>query len=373
MALAALTACGGSAGSGTTAGGLPAEIELHSVNELTGPAGVAGVEIQKGYDLAITKINAEKVLGDSTLKISYDDTGGKPAVGAGFASQAVAKRYPIVFGSPVGPVALAEAPLFAKAQQPTIFNEAASPGVIAGPTIFRMTPVINDYYGITLDYLQSKGIKTLAILTNSDQPSLQEMAKRAQDEAGKRGYTVVSYDVVVSTQTDVAATVTKIASGKPDAVAALVQTGQNATVVKGLAEAGYTGLVSSSTSAGGGVLKPAGAAADGVVWSTNYTYQQAGQANTEFVAGFKAAYGSDPTNWAATAYDAMFFAARSLAEAKSVDKAAVSAAMLKIGTAGFQGIRGDHLTVKDGQLQPSGVMVEWRAGAQHLIPGQGGA
>ncbi|MGI5242260.1 ABC transporter substrate-binding protein [Dactylosporangium sp. CA-139066] len=362
-----LAGCGKAAESGSSTG-LPSTIELHSINELTGPAGIAGVEIQKGYDLAIKKINETKLLGNTTLKISYDDTGGKPAVGASFASKAVAASYPIVFGSPVGADALAEAPILAKAKQPTIFNEAASNGVIAGPTIYRMTPVLSDYYNLTLEYLKSKNVKTLAILTNSDQPSLQQMAQEAKDDAAKYGYTVVSSDVVVSTQTDVAATVSKIAAAKPDAVAALVQTGQNSTVVKQLSEAGYTGLITSSTSAGGGALKAAGAAANGVVWATNYTYQQTGNGNEDFVKAFNAAYGTNPTNWAATAYDAMFFAARSLAEAKSVDKAAVAAALQKVGTEGFTGIRGD-VKVKDGQQVASGVMVRWQDGNQVPVTG----
>jgi branched-chain amino acid transport system substrate-binding protein len=362
-----LTGCssGGSGGSGS-GGGLPDTITLQSINDLTGPAGVAGQEIKKGYDLALKKINGSDLLGGSTLKIEYKDSAGVPGTGAQLASQAVTGKFPIVFGSPVGGVALAEASILARAKQPTIFNEAASPGVIANDWIYRMTPVIADYYGTTLEYLKSQNIKTLSVLTNTDQPSLLEVADHAVKEADKYGYKVISTDKVISTQPDVSAIASKIAARKPEAVAAVVQTGQNASVVKALREAGYEGLITSTTSAGGGILGSAGKAADGVVWSANYAWQQEGAANEEFVKDFTAAYKTKPTNWAATAYDAMFFAAESLKKAGSIDKAAVHKAMKSIGDTGFDGVRG-RITVEKNQISPSAVMVEWRDGKQEVL------
>jgi branched-chain amino acid transport system substrate-binding protein len=323
---------------------------------------VAGLEIQKAYQLAVKDIEAEGLLGKSKIELSFEDTGGKAPVGASLASAAVTKDYPIVFGSPVGGIALAEAPIFARAKQPTIFSEAGSDGVIASDHIFRMTPTIPSYYHKTLEYLKSKGTKKLAVVTNTDQPTLASMAKQAQDQAGKYGYAVSSYDELISTQADVSATVTKMLAPHPDAVALLVQTGQNATFVKALRDAGYTGLITSSTSAGGGVLKSIGETGNGVVWATNYTHQQPGERNKKFVAEFQAAYNSLPTNWAAAAYDAMYFAAHSLKEADSVDKEKVVSAMKKVGTEGFDGVRG-KVTVKDGQQEAtSSTMVMWQDG-----------
>jgi len=362
--LTAVTACSpasSSSGAGSGGDGLPKDIKLKVISELSGPAGVAGLEIKRGYDLAVKDINSRKVVGDSTLSLSYSDTAGKPATGASLASSAVTGGFPIVFGSPVGADALAEAPIFAKAKQPTIFNEAGADGVLAGKYIFRMTPTIPSYYSTLLKYLQSQNIKTLSVITNSDQPTLTQMAKEAQQDAATYGYKVVSYDSVISTQTDVSATVTKVAQAHADAVAVLVQTGQNATFVKGLAEAGYKGLVTSSTSAGGGVLAGAGAAANGVVWATDYASQQGGPSNAEFVKAFQAAYGHEPTNWAAAAYDSMHFAALSLQKAGSTDRDKLQQAMTEIGEQGFDGVLGS-VHVKDGQQTPVSTLVKWENG-----------
>ncbi len=357
-----VSACGSAGSSGGGSGGaLPSVVSLPVISELSGPAGVAGLEIQKGYQLAAKDINSSKLLGEHTIELTFDDTGNKVATGASLASKAVTKNAPIVFGSPVGTVALAEAPIFARANQPTIFNEAGSNGVLVNKYIYRLTPTIPSYYSKTLEYLKSQNIKTLAIVTNSDQPTLTQMAEEARNDAAKYGYTVASYDSVVSTQADVASTVSKMVSNQPDAVALDVQTGQNATFVKGLADAGYKGLVTATTSAGGGVLNTIGAAGNGVVWSTNYTYQQAGDLNAKFVKEYNDAYGKNPTNWAASAYDSMFFAARSLKEAGSTNNDKMQAAMQKIGAEGFEGVLG-KVVVKDNQQQAVSTLAKWQDG-----------
>lgn len=361
-----LTACGSSSDTASSGGGkagaLPGTISLHVISELSGPASVAGLDIQKGYELAVKDINASDTLGGSKIELTFEDTGGKAPVGASLASQAVSKKPPIIFGSPVGGIALAEAPIFARAKQPTIFNEAGSEGVIASEYIFRMTPTIPSYYSKTLEYLKSQNVKSLAVVTNTDQPTLEPMAAQARDQAAKYGYSVASYDTLISTQADVSSTVTKMLASRPDAVALLVQTGQNATFVKALRDAGFTGLITASTSAGGGVLTSIGKVGNGVVWATNYTHQQTDARNQKFVKDFEAAYGKKPTNWAAAAYDAMHFAANSLKEAGSTDPEPLLAAMKKVGTEGFDGVRG-RVTVKDGQqAATSSTIVKWMDG-----------
>src|SRR5215218_5609846 len=79
---------GGGSGGGGGGDGLPDTVTLMSINGLTGPVAFAGTNAQKGYDLAIEEIEADGLLGDTTIEIEYKDSAASAQEAASFASQA---------------------------------------------------------------------------------------------------------------------------------------------------------------------------------------------------------------------------------------------------------------------------------------------
>jgi len=59
---------------------------------------------------------------------------------------------------------VAVAPILGRANQPTIFTQAGSSGVLVSKYIFRMTPLQTTQFPLTLKWLKSKGVKTVSVL-----------------------------------------------------------------------------------------------------------------------------------------------------------------------------------------------------------------
>jgi branched-chain amino acid transport system substrate-binding protein len=368
VAVAALLAACGSSGTspGDTAKGLPSTIRLYSIQDLTGVSAAIGGSDEQGMNLAVSEINGQRFLGSSKLTISYGDSATTPSTGADVATQAVAGSYAVVFGSPTSTVAQAEAPIFARSHQPAVFTQAGGGGVLIGPSIFRMTNQQATRLPLTLDWLHSRGARKVAVLQDSDNATLSGLTQVVEADASGLHMQVVGVVSVLLTQSDISAAITKLLSYHPDAIQLNVQPTQNPTAVAEIRRAGFSGPIGAQDGAGGGVLAGAGAAADGVTWAADWFAGAAakfGPTSEDFAKDYQARYGQAPTNFAAEAFDAVWFAARALKEANSVNRADVTAALTKIGQDGFDGVLG-HIRVVDGQEQTTPVLVQWQDGKE---------
>ena len=83
-----------------------------------------------------------------------------------------------------------------------------------------------------------------------------------------------------------------------------------------------------------------------------------GSVSTSFTKAYEAKYHASPSDWAAEAYDATFYAARAIKMANSVSPAAVDAALISEGETGFTGVLGQAKVV-NGQEQATPVLVQW--------------
>jgi len=138
---------------------------------------------------------------------------------------------------------------------------------------------------------------------------------------------------------------------------------QNATAATELKQGGFTGKLIAEDGAGNGTLDAAGGAANGVVWASDWVPGAPfGSISTSFTQAYEAKYGTKPSDWAAEAYDATFYAARAIKMANSVSPAAVDAALISEGAAGFTGVLGPAKVV-NGQEQATPVLVQWLNGA----------
>ena len=98
---------------------------------------------------------------------------------------------------------------------------------------------------------------------------------------------------------------------KPDLVSMLLVGASNPTAMKQLRQAGYNGPVLGNSGASAGNLKPAGEDGNGMVWAADFNYQQSAASSQEFVKKYTDEFGEEPLNYAAEAYDAAWFLAKS--------------------------------------------------------------
>lgn len=348
--------------------GLPKTIQFLSIQDLSGIAGKPGADTKLGMDLAVEEINKTNLLGGSKIEISYRDSATNPAQGASLMSAAVGQKNAIVFGSVSSNVAIAEAPIAQRARQPLIFTQAGSKGILeAGNYVFRATPLQLDYQHVTVDWMKKNGIKSMGIITDTNIPTINDLRAVYKDLAPKAGIKIVADEESTSSAADISTQLTKIREAAPDAVFINVLGSRNATAVSQLRQNGFKGRIVGMQGMGGNVLASLGELGEGVVWATDFNPGQTNPGAVKFVAAYKAKNnGQVPGFFQAEGYDAVMFAAMALKKANSVEAEAVIKALEAVGTEGFEGAAG-LVKFSGRQQQGSGVMVEWRKGAEAPI------
>ncbi|WP_158550672.1 ABC transporter substrate-binding protein [Geodermatophilus sp. TF02-6] len=375
--LMSAAACGGGDGGGggdsgggdSGGGGLPDTIRLVSVNPTTGVVAFAGNAANKGYQLAVEEINSSDLLGGSTLQLDLVDTKSEAQTAAQQATTAIADQdVSAIFGSVSSAEAVAMSPLLQKQGLPVVYTQAGSEGVIAGDYTWRATPLMSSYYPIVSRFVEEQGARSIGVVYTSALPTLDEVGSTTIPQMAKDlGIQVTaSIDTPATTQ-DFSAPISQVLDTNPD-IMAILQTGaSNVTAMQQLRQAGYTGPVLGNSGAGAGNLKPAGADGAGMVWPVDFNYQQTATSSQDFVQAYRAKYDEDPLNYAAEAYDAAYFLARSIAAAGSADRAAIKDAMVEEGTKTFDGALGEGLSWEDNTIVVPGVVVQWNGTAEEIL------
>jgi len=347
--------------------GLPKVIKIHAISDLTGAAALYGQAELKGWDLAVKQINSSGLLGKSKIDFSTSDDTSSSTVAAGLASQAVNGKYAVVISAPASANAVVEAPIFSKAHQVTVFNQAGSSGVLISPYMFRLTPTAANQYPAALQYLQSQNVKSVADIYLDDNPTLTGVDAVVASDASTYGLTDVGHVGITSTTTDVTSAVTTILGFKPGAVAILLNGAAAASVVSQLRADGFTGQIIAYSSIGVGVLSGLGASANGVVWPSDWIAPGTTATSIKFAASFQKAYGVTATNYSAESFDSMYFIAYALKLAGTTNQVKLKNAMTTVGEKGFNGVLSNGIKVIDGQEIASARLAVWVNGAAAIL------
>lgn len=353
-------ASGGAAGGGS----LPAKVSVTAIEDLTGAAGYAGLLTQNGMNVAVSEINSTKFLGSTTLSVDYRDDASNTQQAAALANTAVLSDTPMIFGPVASTSALAISPITQRGGLPTIFTQANADGINIGNYIYRATATQLQFSPIVGPYLNSKGVKSLAFIYQSDNATSASFATSLVPAfASKFGMKITQTTGELGTAADFTATVSKSIKDSPDAIGECGVGAFNTGVIKQLRAAGYKGIIFACSGAGGGVLDPLGSVANGVVWATDYSANLNNPVNTKFSALYKAAYSKSPSNFAAEGYDAVWFFARALKSSNSATRAGVLKGLETIASQGFSGALG-NVTFKGRDEQVDGVIVAYQNGTE---------
>jgi branched-chain amino acid transport system substrate-binding protein len=296
--------------------------------------------------------------------VKFTDTKGEIPTAASAVSTAIAdKTVAAAFGSVSSQEAVAQSPLAQKGGLPIIYTQAGSEGVVVGDYTYRVTPLMSSYYGVLKKFVQDNGWKTVGVIYTST-PTLEEVATKSIPALGLD--VVASVNTTPTTQ-DFASPIQQVLAKKPDVVSILQVGAANPTAMTQLRQAGYTGPVLGNSGASAGNLKPAGPNGSGMVWAIDFHREQDVASSKKFVDAYKAEYNEDPLNYAAEAYDAAWFLAKSIKDAGSADRAKIKDGMAAVAKKPFDGALGEGLTFKDQTIQVAGAAVEWTGDTDKLL------
>ncbi|MFW6773892.1 ABC transporter substrate-binding protein [Nocardioides sp. CPCC 205120] len=366
-----VAACGSVSGGGgpSATDELPETIKVVSINPTTGVVAFAGESANKGYQLAIDQINEQDFLEGSSIEIEYVDTKSEPQTAAQEFTQVTAGGdISAVFGSVSSNEAVAMSPLAEQAKMPIIYTQAGSDGVVTGDYTWRATPLMREYYPLMEQYIEETGAESIGIIYTEATPTLQDIGTNTLPGlAEDMGIEITASVGTQATTQDFSAPISQVLGSEPDLVAVLLVGAANPTAMTQLRQAGYDGPVLGNSGASAGNLDPAGEAGEGMVWPADFNYQMAAPSSQEFVEAYRAEFGEEPLNYAAEAYDAAWFLAKSFKEAQSADRESVKDAMHTIAEEPFDGALGEGLTWVDQDLQVPGVVVRYTTAGEELL------
>ena len=125
-----VTACGGAAAPTTAptapaaaaTGGLPAEISLGAVHDLSGGTANYGTAIQKGINLAVKQLNDQKFLGEGhVVKAVFEDAAGDPKQAIAAYEKLIANKNVVaILGPTLSTEAKSADPIAQQAKMPVI-------------------------------------------------------------------------------------------------------------------------------------------------------------------------------------------------------------------------------------------------------------
>lgn len=350
-------------------GGLPAEIKIVGVHDMTGPIAYAGVGASKGAALAVEEINEQEFLGPG-VKLVYEDvdTAGEVDTATSEMTKVMADQsVAAIIGPAASQQAAAVAPLVERQKVPTVFTQAGSEGVVIGDYTFRATAPIATYYHLAADFLAAEGLTDISIVYNATFVTFAELAEDVVPAlAGERGINVVESIPVQGTTQDFTSPARTIAGTNPDAVLMHLTAPQAVTFLTQLRQAGYTGQVVGASMHGGGNIAEAGQHGVGVVYPTDFSPAQQNVEAKTFVEAFTAKYGQAPDVYASDGYDAMWWIARAIKASNSATRDGIKDGLKQVAAEGFVGAKG-QLTFEGNDMRVPGVVVRWDGEKEAVI------
>lgn len=342
--------------------------KVGAVLPLTGSAGVWGQNAKMGVDLALDEINSQGGVNGHPVKVLYEDS-QSDAKSATTALQKLITidRVPVVIGDIASSSVLAMAPIAERNKTVLLSPGASNPKITdAGEFIFRnwqsdaLEGAVDARFAF--DVLKWKQVAVLYVNNGYGSGLASVFVKVFKDKGGS----VIAQEAFEQGATDMRVQIAKVAEIKPDGVYMPGYPPEMATVLKQMRETAVSlPILSVQAFDDPEILKRAGNAAEGVVFSVPKPPDTSDPTVAHFQAEYKARYKRDPGVCSDTGYDAIRIVVWALGkDAKTGDEIRQAFTGLK----DFPGAAGMTTFDKNGDVArdfvfkkiEGGKAVEWR-------------
>lgn len=299
---------------------LAADIKLGVAEALTGPAAKYGVAIKNGFTLASEEINAKGgVNGDKLALVIEDEQGKKEEAINVFKKLIFQDKVLAVFGPTLSNSAFAADPI-ANAAKVVVFGTSnTADGITAmGPFTFRNSVMEADVLPVTVKAaVKHFGIKKVAVIYGNDDAFTKSGYDVFKATLEQQKIPVTTTEAYAKGDVDFKAQLTKIKAGNPDAIVCSCLAEEAANIILQTRALG----MKQPFIGGNGLNSPklfeiAKDAGDNTLMGSPWSAENQTPANKAFIAAYKAKFGSDPDQFAAQAYDAMYIVADAIKSVK---------------------------------------------------------
>jgi branched-chain amino acid transport system substrate-binding protein len=328
----------------------------------TGDLAPYGLPGERGARLAEKDINAGGGINGVPLKLIVEDTQSKKEQILNIVQKFVARDKVVsMFGSSTSGEAFTAAPIANENKTPILIPFATAAGINhkIGPWVFRNSLPEAEIIPVVVRKVHAKAkLQRVAIIYDNADQYGQDVYKNFKAALESNNIPIVQTETFARGDVNYSAQLTKIKAAKPDGVvvAALVEEGANILIQA--QDMGITGIpvMASNSFNTPKLFEIGGKAAVGAINGTAWFRDFSSEHNLAFVKKFKAAYNTEPNQFAAQAYDAGFIMADALKRAKNpYDRDSIRLALQE--TKNFQGVTNKLSFKPDGDVQQDGIVV----------------
>jgi branched-chain amino acid transport system substrate-binding protein len=299
---------------------LAADVKLGLAAALTGPAAKYGVAIKNGFTLAADEVNAKGgVNGNKLVLIAEDEQGKKEEAINVFKKLIFQDKVLMVFGPTLSNSAFAADPIANAAKVVAFGTSNTADGITAmGPFTFRNSVMEADVLPVTVKAaVKHFGIKKVAVIYGNDDAFTKSGYDVFKATLEQQKIPVTTTEAYAKGDVDFKAQLTKIKAGNPDAIVCSCLAEEAANIILQTRTLG----MKQPFIGGNGLNSPklfeiAKDAGDNTMMGSPWSSENLTPANKAFIAAYKAKFGSEPDQFSAQAYDALYVVVEALKNVK---------------------------------------------------------
>ena len=306
-------------------------IKIGVIAPLTGNYAQYGVAVKEGVELKVEAINNAGGINGKKIELVTADSKGdvQEAVNA-FKKMVSQDKVNVVIGEVVSATSQAISGLAQQAKVPLISATATNLDVTKGKDFVFRTTFTDPYQGTaTAKYAKSKGIKSIAILTNSSNDYSIGIANAFKAQAAKDGITITE-EKYTNDDKDFKAILTKVKGQNPQAI--FIPDYYN-TIGLIISQAKDLGINAQYLGGDGwdGIQTNFGKVAEGAIFASQFSPDDKAENVQKFMKAYKAKYNKEPIMFAALGYDTVQIVETALKSTKDMSGASIREAMNNVG------------------------------------------
>ncbi|ARJ38453.1 branched-chain amino acid ABC transporter substrate-binding protein [Sporosarcina sp. P21c] len=359
--LVMLAACGNSSTDDTEGAdsGDVVKAKVGVISYLTGPGASYGEAITNGINLAHKEITE---LGEVDIELKIEDSAGKQEEALSVAQKLMNSEN---VDAIIGPTLSTEMQIVGPEADlngvPILGTSNTAEGIPQlGEYVFRNSiPETLAIPASVQKAIDKYGAKKVAILYGNDDVFTKAGYDTMKQVAEDLDLEVLTTETFQLGQSDYKAQLTKIKSLNPDLVLASALYNEGAVILDQARKMGIdVPFVGGNGFNSPEVIEIAGDAANGLIVATPWFAKKDNEKVKKFVEDYKAAYGMEPDQFAAQAYDGFYVMAEAIKNAGEADRDAIRDALAEIKD--FEGVLGNMSFDEDGDIimEPTVLIIE---------------
>ncbi len=296
------------------------EVRIGLTEALTGPASQYGVPIQNGFLLAQDEINAKGGINGNKLVLVTEDERGKKEEAINVYKKLIFQdKVLMIFGPTLSNSMFAAGPIANSAKIVAFGTSNTASGITdIGPYLFRSSPMEADVVPVTLRAaIKHLNIHKVAIIYGNDDAftkSGYDVFKQALEELH---IPVVDTETYSKGDVDFKAQLTKLKAADADAIICPCLSEEGSNILLQSRALG----IKQSFIGGNGFNSPklveiAKGAAEGTIVGSPWFDGNPSVQNQHFIAAYRKKYGTEPNQFSAQGYHAVFIVAEALKKIK---------------------------------------------------------